>query len=81
MPVTYPHWDSENRYIVAGKAGKETVFGQAIQHQTGYWRIRCLGGTCRCPVHNNLSGYFYTLPEAQAALVAHCTDIHYVEPA
>jgi hypothetical protein len=78
-------WDSDNRYIagqntVWGNVSAPVIYGDAIQHPSGYWQIKCRGAACQCPVYNVYSGYFYALPDAQAALQTHCDEIHFIIP-
>lgn len=78
MSTTYPYWDIDNRYLTAGVPGQDTIYGDVVQHPSGYYRIRCRGAQCQCPIHSKLTGYFYTVADAQAALETHCLDVHFV---
>jgi hypothetical protein len=78
--MSYPYWDTDNRYKVAGASGKETVFAQVLQHPNGYWRWRCYGNALQCPNRDRYSDYDYTLAAAQAAAQTHCQTRHHIVP-
>lgn len=75
--VTYPYWDSFNRYCVAGVTGAETVFAQLYLHPSGYYQARCYGSHPTCP---HKLGPYFSLASAQSNIQIHCQDIHYILP-
>lgn len=78
--MAYPIWDVDNRYVAAGPAGAETIYGFVLGHPSGFWRWHCgcAGGSGSCP--KGLSSYYNTLLSAQIYFQSHLEAVHYVVP-